>query len=238
MKRLQRRGRNLSGVVCFPLFYEDLPGLGGGLSVSGAPGLIQAECCCSLLHVVTSTNSNRAQPANALPPRKKKDPVEVCKKDGRFWGRHRGQSSFSPQICALQPGPGGGSSGLHVAVEHARDPGHGADPPRPSGGQGLRVRHAPEDRDRGPQLLTWLGGRQHGPLQLHIETALADHLRGAQLLPALPRQERRVRGWGLPKKRSPSDPATQRVGLHVSILLKLLGCPAIQTLATSVENCA
>lgn len=71
--------------------------------------------------------------------------------------------------------------------------------------------------DYWPQLVARLGGREHGPLELHLPQTPRDFHRGwgrrrrRRLLPAVPRQKRGVRGWGISETRGSSSPASPSV---------------------------
>lgn len=121
-------------------------------------------------------------------------------------GQQRGAGSAGAALCALQP--------RRRAPSRAAAPGRAARP-RPGAGSAagprVRVPHAAAGRHHRPQLLAGLGGRQHGPLQLHLQAAPAAQLPGAAFLPALPRQERSLRGRRLPAPRRPGPAAPAAV---------------------------
>jgi hypothetical protein len=83
--------------------------------------------------------------------------------------------------------------------------------PGSPGGSGVRVPDATAQRHHRPQLVAGLGGPKHGPVELHFPAPPAAQLPGASLLSSLSRQERRLRGRGLPEARSARPAATPTV---------------------------
>lgn len=82
---------------------------------------------------------------------------------------------------------------------------------RQAGGPRARVPHPAEAHCDRPEQFQGSGGREHGPLELHIAPSPGRAVRTPELLSDVPRQERRVRGRRVSAERCPGAAATQKV---------------------------
>lgn len=105
--------------------------------------------------------------------------------------------------------------GAAVAVQSAVGTGAGANSHRAARRPRLRVLHPAEARGDRSQLEPRPGGRQHGPLELHLAPAPGAVLRPPGVLPDVQQQERRARGRRVPAEGLGADAAAKEVSKHV-----------------------